>query len=53
MTSPGRALVALRRKVSHSCAVCGKAFRGYVNARYCSDACRWRAAYERRKKTRS
>jgi hypothetical protein len=40
----GRALAARRRKVTVSCARCGKEVSGLRTRRYCSDACRVAAA---------
>lgn len=47
---PGAALAAMRRKIRHRCAQCGKGFRGIATAVYCSNACRQKAKYERAKR---
>jgi predicted nucleic acid-binding Zn ribbon protein len=44
-----RQLAALRRRHSKECAVCGKGFKAIATARYCSNACRQRAKYQRSK----
>ena len=44
----GRALAALRRRVTVPCTVCGAPITGATHRRYCSDACRSRA-YRARK----
>lgn len=51
MTDAGRHLAALRRREVLTCSVCGKVFEGYrrEGQRYCSNACRQRARYQRRK----
>ena len=49
MTSPASALAAQRRRVSHTCPVCGKSFTALKTARYCSNACRQKAKYRRGK----
>jgi len=41
---PGRELAALRRKVTTTCAACGKEITGLRTRRYCNNACRLRAA---------
>lgn len=46
---PGAALAAMRRTTWHNCAVCTKRFSGIAKAVYCSNACRQKAKYERRK----
>lgn len=50
MSSPASALAKLRRKVRHKCAICGKTFTALKTAIYCSNACRQKAKYRRRKK---
>jgi len=47
-TTPGAALAALRRQVEKSCAHCGDTFSGIKTARFCSEKCRYAAAYKRR-----
>jgi hypothetical protein len=49
----GSALSALRKTTWHYCAEpsCGKRFAGILKARYCSNACRQRAKYTRKKAT--
>lgn len=49
MTNPGRDLAKLRKKVSHTCPMCGEAFTGYTNAKHCSPRCRQRARRDRMK----
>ncbi len=46
---PGAALAALRRTTWHLCASCSKRFSGIAKAVYCSNACRQKAKYARRK----
>lgn len=38
-----------RRRYQKACEMCGKAFTGLAQARFCSGACRQRAHYHRRK----
>ena len=45
----GRLLAARRRRVTGTCPVCGATFTGIGKRRYCSDRCRFRATYLRRK----
>jgi predicted nucleic acid-binding Zn ribbon protein len=49
VSRPARALAALRRRHRKNCAVCGKGFTAIKTARYCSNACRQKAKYERAK----
>jgi hypothetical protein len=46
---PGAALAALRRTTWHYCPVCSKRFSGIATAKFCSNACRQKAKYQRRK----
>jgi hypothetical protein len=39
----GRALAALRRRVTQTCPVCKKPYEGAAHKRYCSAACRQQA----------
>ena len=43
----GRALAALRRRVTQTCPVCRRQYAGAAHKRYCSAACRQRAYRER------
>lgn len=47
MTTPGSALAAQRRQVSHHCRWCGNAFTGIKTARYCSGSCQQKAKRDR------
>jgi len=49
---PGAALAAMRRTTWHYCAEpsCGKRFSGIKKAKFCSNACRQKAKYQRAKK---
>ena len=47
MNNPASQLAALRRKVSHTCPVCGDAFLGIKKAVYCSNKCIQRAKRKR------
>jgi predicted nucleic acid-binding Zn ribbon protein len=49
MTTPGHDLGALRRRISHTCPVCGQEFTGLVTARTCSNKCRQALKYRRLK----
>jgi hypothetical protein len=49
----GRQLVARRRIVEGSCAVCGTAISGTVRRKYCSNRCRVAAYTERKRKRRA
>jgi hypothetical protein len=48
---PGAALAAMRRTMWHYCAEpsCGKRFSGIAKAKFCSNACRQKAKYQRSK----
>lgn len=43
------ALSAMRKTHWHYCAVCNKRFSGIAKAVYCSNACRQKAKYARKK----
>ena len=43
----GRALAALRRRVTQTCPICKQPYDGAAHKRYCSAACRQRAYRER------
>lgn len=45
----GQALAALRREKTGACADCGRAFTTLANRRWCSESCKQRAKYQRRK----
>jgi hypothetical protein len=47
----GRALAALRRRVTQTCPVCKKAYEGAAHKRYCSAACRQQAYRQRHQPT--
>lgn len=47
MSRPARALAALRKRIRHACAMCGKTFNAIKTARYCCNACRQKAKYRR------
>jgi predicted nucleic acid-binding Zn ribbon protein len=47
--SEGAALAALRKQTRKACLVCGKTFKAIATARYCSNACRQKAKYQRSK----
>lgn len=47
--TPGAVLNALRRTGPRVCGQCGKEFTARLTAVYCSNPCRMRAAWERRK----
>lgn len=42
-------IVALRRRVPHTCSICGQGFTAYTTAVYCSNKCRQAAKYRRGK----
>ena len=44
----GKRMSLSRRMVNKECALCGDLFRGLKVTLYCSDRCRFRAAYERK-----
>ena len=46
---PGAALASLRRTSWHACLSCGKRFSGIKTAKFCSNACRQRAKYAKRR----
>lgn len=50
MSKAARELADLRKKVGHTCPVCGKQFTAIKKAVYCSNACRQKAKYRRGKK---
>lgn len=45
----GAALSALRKTTWHHCAVCQKRFSGIAKAVYCSNACRQKAKYAKKR----
>ena len=47
----GRALAALRRRVTQTCPVCKKSYEGAAHKRYCSAACRQQAFRERKQRS--
>jgi hypothetical protein len=49
--NPGAALSAMRRTTWHYCAEtsCGKRFAGIATAKFCSNACRQKAKYAKKK----
>jgi predicted nucleic acid-binding Zn ribbon protein len=49
MKSPGAALAAQRRRIPHTCPVCGKTFTAIRTARYCSESCQQKAKRTRAK----
>ncbi len=50
--SPGSELAALRRHVNASCVICGNPFVGLVTRLYCTDACRQKAKYRKKRTER-
>jgi hypothetical protein len=38
----------MRRQVWHTCLTCATTFQGLATARYCCEACRQRAKYQRK-----
>jgi len=49
VSKEAQALSAMRKRIKHKCQVCGKSFKAIKTAKYCSNACRQRAKYERTK----
>jgi hypothetical protein len=47
--NPASELAAQRQRIGHVCPVCGASFVALKTARYCSNACRQRAKYQRGK----
>lgn len=45
----GAALSALRKTTWHYCVVCNKRFAGITKAKFCSNACRQKDKYARKK----
>ena len=45
----GKIGAARRARVAHTCAVCGSAFEGLRQARYCSNRCAVRASRQRKR----
>jgi hypothetical protein len=45
-------LAARRKRIQGRCLVCGTTFTGTGKRRYCSNRCRFRATYLRRKEIR-
>ena len=43
-------IVHLRKRVEKTCRVCGNPFTGYINAVFCSAACRSKAWREKSRK---
>ena len=52
LSKPAQALAGLRKKVGHVCPICEKRFKAIKTAKYCSNACRQRAKYQRGKAMR-
>ena len=50
MSNPGSDLARLRKTGTRVCAECGNSFVARLTALYCSDPCRMKAAYKKRKK---
>ena len=48
----GRALLALRRRVTITCTICGETFVALPTARTCSGACRSKLYYQRTRRPR-
>ena len=48
-STAAKLLAARRRQVQTRCAVCGISTAGTTKRRYCSNACRQRAKYQRHK----
>lgn len=49
MSKAASELAGLRKRVSHTCPICGVRFEAIKSAIYCSNACRQRAKYQRSK----
>lgn len=47
--SAGAILASMRKTRTITCPQCGETATVLERAEYCSDTCRWRAAYKRRK----
>ena len=47
--NPASELASQRRRIPHTCAVCGKPFTGIRTARYCSASCQQKAKRARAK----
>lgn len=48
-TNPAAELAAMRKIHEHKCTQCGEPFEGIRQAKYCSEACKQRAKYARKK----
>lgn len=53
MTTIVYSIVALRRRIPHTCPICGQSFTAYTTAVYCSNRCRQAAKYRRQKAAKS
>lgn len=49
MSRAAKELAGLRKRVGHTCPICGKQFEAIKKAVYCSNACRQKAKYWRQK----
>lgn len=47
MTNPASDLAKLRKRVDHLCPICGVTFKAIKTAKFCSNACRQKAKYQR------
>jgi len=47
--SPGSALAAMRKIITHSCFVCNEKFEGTTRAKFCSNKCKQADKYKRSK----
>jgi predicted nucleic acid-binding Zn ribbon protein len=45
----GKELAALRKRIKKNCVVCGREMVALKQAKYCSNRCRQRAKYQRKK----
>ena len=50
MSEKASELAGMRKTVTHECAICGDEFEGIKQAKYCSNACRQKAKYQRSQK---
>ncbi|EDN65950.1 hypothetical protein BGP_3343 [Beggiatoa sp. PS] len=45
----GKELAALRKRIKKNCVICGREMVALKQAKYCSNRCRQRAKYQRKK----
>ena len=52
MSKKASELAGMRKRTKHECVICRNEFEGIKQAKYCSNACRQKAKYDREKSKR-